>query len=117
MDRLKPSKLLNLDGNLLQNWKSWKQDFILFMTATEFDQKPDNVKSSFLLHCAGERTREVYSTFNFSSTADSMKLEKVMEQFEAYFNLRKNITFSWFKFFTYRQEIGQSFDDYLTGLR
>ena len=43
MDRLKPLKALNLDGNLLQNWKSWKQDFNLFMA------------------------------FNFSTTADLMK--------------------------------------------
>ena len=46
-----------------------------------------------------------------------MKLEKIMEQFEAHFNPRKNITYSRFKFFTYRQEIGQSFDDYTTELR
>ena len=51
MGRLKPPKPLNLDGNLLQNQKSWKQDFILFMTATEHDHKPDNMKSSLLLHC------------------------------------------------------------------
>ena len=54
MDRLKPPKPLNLDGNLLQKWKSWKQDFILFMTATEYDEKPDNVKSSLLLHSTGD---------------------------------------------------------------
>ena len=48
---------------------------------------------------------------------DEMKLEKIMEQFEAYFNPRKNITYSRFKFFTYGQEIGQSFDDYMTELR
>ena len=53
MDRLKPPKPLNLDGNLLQNWKSWK-DFNLFMTAAEYDEKPDNVKNSLLLHCIGE---------------------------------------------------------------
>ena len=87
------------------------------MTATEYDEKPDTVKSSLLLHCIGERAREVYSTFNFSTTADSIKLEKIMEQFQAYFNPRKNITYSQFKFFTYRQEIGQSFDDYMTELR
>ena len=46
-----------------------------------------------------------------------MKLEKIMEQFEAYFNPRKNITYSRFKFFTYRQETGQSFDDYTTELK
>ena len=46
-----------------------------------------------------------------------MKLEKIMEQFEAYFNPRKNITYSRFKFFTYHQEIGQSFDDYTNELK
>ena len=46
-----------------------------------------------------------------------MKLEKIIEQFEAYFHPRKNITYSRFKFFTYRQETGQSFDYYITELR
>ena len=87
------------------------------MTATEYDEEPDNLKSSLLLHCIGERAREVYNTLNFSTTADLMKLEKIMEQFEGYFNPRKNIAYSWFNFFTYHQEIGQSFDDYMTELR
>ena len=77
----------------------------------------DNVKSSLLLHCIGEQAREVYNIFNFSTTADSMKLEKNLEQFEAYFNPRKNITYSRFKFFTSHQETGQSFHDYMTELR
>ena len=46
-----------------------------------------------------------------------MKLEKIMEQFEVYFNPRKNITYSWFNSFTYRQEIGQSFDNHMTELK
>ena len=94
MDRLKPPKPLNLDGNLQQNWKSWKQDFILFMTDKEYDKKPDNMKSSLLLHCIGEQAWEVYNILNFATTADSMKFEKIMQQFEAYFNARKNITHS-----------------------
>ena len=42
-----------------------------------------------------------------------MKLEKIMEQFEAYFNPRKNIAYFRIKFFTYHQEIGQTFDDFM----
>ena len=44
-------------------------------------------------------------------------LEIIIKQFKEYFNPRKNITYSWFKFVTYRQEIGQSFDDYMTEIR
>ena len=39
---------------ILKNWKLWKQDFILFMTAAEYDKKPGDVKSSLLLHCIGK---------------------------------------------------------------
>ena len=46
-----------------------------------------------------------------------MKLEKNIKQFEAYFNPRKNVTYARFNFYTYRLEIRQSFDDYMTELR
>ena len=72
MDRLKPRKPLNRDVFLLQH----------------------DVKSSLLLHCIGERARKVYNPFNLSKTADSMKLEKITEQFEVYFNPRKNTPYS-----------------------
>ena len=47
MNRLKPPKQLILDAIILQNWKLCKEDFVLFMTTTEYDKKPGNVKSSF----------------------------------------------------------------------
>ena len=65
------------------------------------------MKTSLLLHCIGERAREVYNSFIFQSEADSIKYTKVVEQFEAYFGARKNVTYTRFKFFTYRQEPGQ----------
>ena len=80
MDRLKPPNSLSLKGNLLQNWKTWKQSFILFMTATEYNGKSDEVKTSLLLHCIEEKFREVYNTFVYSSIVDSMKYNKVLEQ-------------------------------------
>ena len=67
-----------------------------------------------LLHCIGEKAREVYNTFAFSSTEDSKKYNKVLGHFEAYIGPRKKFTYSCFKFFAYRQEPGQKFDDYLT---
>ena len=51
MDRLKPLNSLSLEGNLLQNWKTWKQNFALFMTATEYNGKSDEVnKFAVILH-------------------------------------------------------------------
>ena len=39
---------------------------------------------------------------------------KVIEKFDGYFMPRKNITYSRYKFFTYRQEETQPFNEYLT---
>ena len=46
-----------------------------------------------------------------------MNYTKVVEQFEAYFGPSKNVTYSRFKFFTYRQELGQSYHDYHNEMR
>ena len=90
------------------------------MTATEYNGKSDELKTGLLLHYIGERVSEVYNTFVFSSAEDStlsMKYNKVLEHFEIYFEPPKNITYSRFKFFTYRQDPGQTFNDYLFEMR
>ena len=56
MDRLTPPKLLTVGGNLVENWKRWKEDFTLYLTATEYTQKPNQVKSSLLLCCIGKKS-------------------------------------------------------------
>ena len=51
MCRLTPPKLLIVEGNLVENWKRWKQNFTLYLTATEYTKKLNQVKSGLLLHC------------------------------------------------------------------
>ena len=48
MDRLTPPKLLIAKGNLVENWKRWNQDFIPYLTATEYTKKPNQVKSTII---------------------------------------------------------------------
>ena len=61
MDKLPLPGHLNFDiGNLSQSWKTWKQQFELFLAATESDTKSDKIKSSTLLTCIwGQRTRNL----------------------------------------------------------
>ena len=44
-----PPKPLIMEGNLLQNWKLWKQEFNLFMIATEYTEKAEQVKT--IIYC------------------------------------------------------------------
>ena len=61
----------------------------MVMTVTEYDGKSDKAKTRLLLPCIEEKTRKVYNTFVFSSTEGSMKYNKVLDHFEAYFGPRK----------------------------
>ncbi len=49
------------------------------MCATESDQKSDNVKSSILSTCIGERGREIYETFDFENAENRLKLAPILE--------------------------------------
>ena len=117
MDKLEPPQSFLFEGNISHGWKTWSKHFDFFLTATESDEKSDKVKTSILLSCIGPKGREIYETFQFATEGDRFKLDTVLEKFTAYCNPRKNITIIRHKFFTYKQQEGQSFNDYIIELK
>ncbi|GFS12730.1 Pol polyprotein [Elysia marginata] len=59
----KPPAHLSLQGNVAENWRTWKQQFQNFLTAKEADNKPDTVKIAMLLNCLGPESLERYNNF------------------------------------------------------
>ena len=117
MDKLEPPQSFLFEGNISHGWKTWSKHFDFFLTATESDEKSDKVKTSILLSCIGPKGREIYETFQFATEGDRFILDTVLEKFTAYCNPRKNITIIRHKFFTYKQQEGQSFNDYVIELK
>jgi transposase InsO family protein len=117
MNKFRPPEPLTFEGNISEQWDQWKQQFELYITATESDDKTDNTKTSILLTCIGKQGLEIYNTFVFRNDGDKMKLKPVMEKFEAYCKPRKNITLIRHHFFTYKQGEGQTFDAFITELK
>ena len=79
MARLTPPKPLIAEGNQVENWKLWKQDFTLFLTATEYTKKPNQVKSSLPLHCIEEKGWEIYNNFTFDNEESTLVYNKIIE--------------------------------------
>ena len=90
---------------------------MLYITATEKTKKSDEVKSSMLLTCIGPRGTEVYNTFVFDDDSMKMNFNNILQQFDDYCSLLKNVTFLRHKFFLYRQSEGQCFDNFVTELK
>ncbi|KAJ8017554.1 hypothetical protein HOLleu_44951 [Holothuria leucospilota] len=121
MDRLSPPPKLQMEGNLSENWKRCKQQFLLYLTAAGYEGKEAKIKTSLLLHVIGEEALDIYNTFTFTNDAEgnptNMNLDIVMDKFQNYCTPKKNITYERHKFFTCIQKPGESIDHYLTELR
>ena len=108
---------LTFEGNICDLWKTWKQELLLYLDATEASSKSDTVKSSIFLTCIGKKGREIYNTFTFEQEGERMVLSKILEKFDAYCMPRKSLTFLRYNFLTYRQKEGETFDKFVTQLR
>ena len=117
MSKFSPPNALSFELNIAENWTKFKKEFHFYMTATESNNKPEDVKTSRLLTCIGEKARDVYYMFTFEAEDDAMKLQPVIDKFDEYLNPRKNITFLRFKFFSHSQGEGQLIDEYVTELK
>ena len=58
MEYFRPPSFMSFDGNVSENWRKWRQQITLYLSATEKDAKSDKIKSSILLHCIGEKGRK-----------------------------------------------------------
>lgn len=117
MDGLKPSEHLKLTGNVDSNWRSFKQQFRLYIEAMGLDSKPDARKVALLLTIAGPQAIEVYNTFVFDEAEDRLKLDTVLGKFEAHCSPKENVTCERYVFRSRLQQHGERFDSFLTDLK
>ena len=117
MERLQPPGALSLTGNLSENWRRFKQQFEIYMTATGISGKDDGIKSSTFLHIVGPECLEIYNSFTWARGGDEMKLDKIIEKFQTYCNPRKNLTYERHIFNTRNQQAGENIDAYVTDLK
>lgn len=103
-------------GNLAENWKFWKQRFMVYLQATEISKKEDVTKCAQLLTLIGEEGIRIFNTFKIEE-ANKDKLDVLIKYFDEYFNPKKNVTFERYKFLTCKQKEGQSVENYVTLLK
>ncbi|XP_065888776.1 uncharacterized protein [Dysidea avara] len=117
MDKLSPPEALNLDRNIANNWRRWKQRFEIFSLASGLSGKDAQIQAATFLHVAGTEALEVYNTFTWESDDDKSKVDKITEKFDGYCNPRKNVTSERHKFNTQNKQVRESIDQYVTDLK
>ena len=104
-------------GNAARNWQDFVEQLQWFLAGTESNSKSDAVKIGIMLSHAGKEAREIYKTLPWDSPEDNMKFDKVLEAFKDYCQPRKNILYERYKFWSLKQQDGETVDAYLTRLK
>lgn len=117
MTTLTPPGHLEVQGNICENWRKFKQQWSVFFVASEYSRKRPIVQCSLFLHTIGQDALEIYNTFTFEEENDRNVLEMIIEKFENYCRPLKNLTFDRHKFFSRDQKDQESFEDYVRNLK
>lgn len=117
MDGLRPPQTLCLDSsNLSKTWKSWRDEFELYvgLTVAEDDEKKRVRLFSYLV---GESGRELLDTLMGDTAQSDWKIKDIIEKFDHYCSPTVNETVERYKFFTRNQGTSESIDGYVTELK
>lgn len=77
MEHVKPIGPLRMEGNIAENWRKWKQRWILYAKASGVDAKDEETQCAVFLDTIGDEALEVYDTFSFAE-AEGGKIEPLL---------------------------------------
>lgn len=108
---------LDTRGDVWQSWRTWRQEFDLYATATYLSQQPKEVQAATFLMVIGEDARRTYNTFVFNEGEDKSDIEVLKQKFESFYKPSLNLAYHEFRFGSRDQKEGESFNEWLTELR
>lgn len=110
-----PSKL-DFKGDLAVNWKNFKRLWTNYEVASRLNTQSGDLRTATLLTCIGPDVLEIYDGLPFANTEQKTQIDKVIELLDAYFIGETNEIYKAYLFNQRVQEIGESFDSFLTAL-
>ena len=96
-----------------EEWPKWKRRFEQYRQASGLAEKGEERQVSTLLYFLGEDAEEVLDTTRIS-TDDRKKYQKVIEEFDSYFKVKKNVIYERARFNQRSQLPGEPADRFIT---
>ena len=111
-----PSALNLKTSCMAVDWKRFKGQWANYEIATDLAEKLSKKRAAVFLACIGTEAYELYQTMEFTGD-DDQDIEKIIDAFEKHCVGEVNITYERYNFNQRKQEIGESFDVFLSDLR
>lgn len=116
MEYIKKVESLNLDGNIAENWRKFKQSFEIFTIAAELSEKSEAVRIGVFLNAIGPEAVEVFNSFNLSEE-NKKKYKEVIKAFDDFCKPKKNEVYESYIFHGRQQAPEEPFDSFLMDLK
>lgn len=107
---------LELDGNISEKWRVFKQNFDIFATAIELSKKPEAVRIAVFLNAVGPDAVETYNSFEIPET-EKVKYNSVVKAFSDFCEPKKNDVYETYVFHSRNQRESEPFDNFLMDLK
>ena len=97
------------------DWPKWKRRFEQFRVASGLDDKSENQQINTLLYCLGEEAESVLASTKITDE-EKLYYSKVIEKFDDFFQVRKNVIFERARFNRRVQLPDESAEQYIMQL-
>jgi len=108
---------LKLDASNLEEWKFFIRKYNLFVLASGYANKTEQVRLAMLWNFVGDDALKMYDTFCNVNEGDDKKLEVVVKKIEGYCTPKENVVHERFLFWKSIQQLDDSIDNFITALR
>ena len=100
-----------------ENWEDWKNEFLVYLIASEKDSKEERVKVNILLNSIGKYGRKVFQSFSYDKGQKTTDFNLILQKYDEHFTPMKNIFFARFEMMSRRQKEDESVESFVTDLK
>ncbi len=98
-----------------ESWVPWKKRFERFRIATKLEDGEGELQVNTLIYTMGGEAEEILTSFGLSAE-ELQSYQTVMDKFDSFFVVKRNVIFERAKFNSRKQENGETVDNFITAL-
>lgn len=108
---------LKKTDDMANTWRSWKDDFIIFMKLTGIINEPSKICANFLKNLIGEIGLDAIQSISFDKPQDKDNIDILIAKLDEFFNSPKNEVAERYQFFIRDKKQNETIEQYINVLR
>lgn len=114
---VQPPGHLSGEGDITENWKRWRNDFFIYLKASNYVKKSIDVQAYLLKQHIGEFGQAAINKITFSHSKDKDNIHTLVEKLNSVFEPPKNELIERYNFFTRVKKRTETLENFIDDLK